>query len=107
MRGSTNGFPPKTCLATDLFMRRKHSKARASRLMLIRSAQRPESDRATAELSEPALKLRLRGVVRQTTHVENLTAFGQKGSYIGSGIKRSGQHVGMFMPWLRFRQQAT
>ena len=48
----------------DLFVRRKYSKARASRLVLIRSSQCPESNRASAELREPAFKLRLCCIMR-------------------------------------------
>ena len=76
-------------------MRRKHRKTRPGRLVLIRRPQRPESDWTTPELGEPALQLRLRRVVGQTTQMEDLAALGKEGPHIGTSIHRPSHDLRM------------
>lgn len=52
-------------LQTYLLVGREDGKAGASGLVLLRCAESPEGNGPAAELGEPALKLRLSGVVRQ------------------------------------------
>lgn len=88
-------------------MRRKNSKTSTSGLVLIRSTQSPESNRATTKLSKPALQFRLRSVMGQTAEVQDLATFRQKGTDIGSGIHGTGQNLGMLMRRLRLADQTA
>ena len=87
-------------------MRRKDSKACTGRLVLIRSPQSPESNGTTTELSEPTLQFRLSSVMGQTAQMQNLAAFGQKGTHIGSGIHGTGHDLGVLVWGLRLADQA-
>lgn len=92
---------------TDLLMGREDGEAGSSWLVLIWSAESPESDWATTELGEPALKLRLGGVVWKTSHVKDLAALRQEGSDIGTGIHWSGEDIWVLVCWLRLGNQAA
>lgn len=88
---------PKWRNATHFFMRREDGKASSGGLMLFRSTQSPECDRSTTKLSEPALKFRLRGVVRKAGHMKDLASLRKESSDIGSSIHRSGQDIRMIL----------
>lgn len=90
----------------SLFMGRKDGKPSARGLVLIRRTQGPECNRTTAKLREPALQFGLRGVMGQTTEVQDLAALRQEGAYISPGIHGPGQDLGMLMRGLRFADKA-
>lgn len=90
-----------------LFMGRKHGKAGTGRLVLLGGAEGPESNGAAAILGEPALKLRLRGVVRQAGHVQDLATLGKESADIGAGIHGPGEHIGVLMGRLGLADQAA
>lgn len=75
--------------------------------MLIWGAESPESDWAATELSEPALKLGLGGVMWETSHVEDLAALGEESTDISAGIHWSGKDIWVLVGWLRLLDQAT
>lgn len=82
-------------------MRRENGKASARRLVLVRGAERPESNGPSAKLREPALQLGLRRVMRKTAHVEDLAALRQEGANICPGIHWAGEDVRVLVRWLR------
>lgn len=94
-------------MSTDLFMRRKDGKSRSRGLVLVRCAQGPKGDRSTAELSEPAFKLRLGCVMRETTHVKNFASLLQEGPYISPCVHWPGQDIRMVLGWLRLSYQSS
>lgn len=78
-------------------MRREHCESSTSRLVLVRSPQSPEGNWPATELGEPALQLRLRGVVGETTQVQDLAALGQEGTNIGVGIHWPSKNLGVLV----------
>ena len=92
---------------TYLLVGRKDGETGSSWLVLVWSAESPESNRAATKLSEPALKLGLGGVVRETGHVEDLAALGKESSDIGTGIHWSGKNIRVLMSWLGLGNKAT
>lgn len=98
-------FPAFEKAISYFFMRGEHGETSSSRLVLVGCSQGPESNRATAELGEPALKLRLRSIVRKTAHVKNLATLRQERTNIGSGVHGASQDLGMLVSWLRFTDQ--
>jgi hypothetical protein len=91
---------------TDFFVGREHCEARSSGLVLVRSAEGPERNRAATELSEPALELGLGSVVRKTAHVQNLAPFTQERTHVSTSIHRTRQDIGMLRCRLRLVDQA-
>lgn len=81
--------------------------ARTGGLVLVGSTERPEGNWAATELGEPALELRLRGVVGQAAHVENFATLREEGSDVGSGIHWLSEHVGVILWWLRFTNKTS
>ena len=79
----------------------KDSEASTGGLVLFRSTEGPEGDGASTKLSEPALQLRLRGVMRQTRHVQNLTPLRQECANIGTSIHRPSQNIWVILWRLR------
>ena len=75
--------------------------------MLLRGAEGPKGNRATAKLGKPALQLRLRSVMRQTRHVQNLASLGKEGANIGACIHGTGQNVGVLLRGLRLANEAS
>ena len=88
-------------------MGRKDGEAGSSGLVLLRSAKSPERNGPTAVLGEPALQLRLGGIVRQARHVQNLAALRQESANVSTGIHRPGKHIRMLMSGLRLANQAA
>ena len=81
-------------------MRRKDGEAGARRLVLIWCAERPKGNWPTSELGEPALELRLSGVVGKAAHVEHFAALGEEGPDVGTGVHGAGEHVGVLVEGL-------
>jgi len=92
---------------THLFVRREYSKACTCGLVLIRSAQCPESYRSSTKLSEPAFEFRLRGVVGESTHVEDFAPLCQECPHIRIGVHWTRQDVWVFRGRLRFTNQTA
>lgn len=90
-----------------LLVGREDGKASARGLVLIRRAQGPEGNRATSKLGEPALQLRLCGVVRQAAQVQDLAALSQESAHISVRIHRAGQDLGVLVGRLRLADQAA
>lgn len=82
---------------TYLFVRREDCETSARGLVLIRGAKRPEGDRATAKLGEPALQFGLCSVVRQSAHVQDLAALRQESADVCAGIHWLCENVGMIL----------
>lgn len=92
---------------TYLFVRGKDGKAGAGRLVLLGGSQSPKGNGATAELGEPALELRLGGVVGKARHVQNLASLREKGADVGSGIHRASQDIRVLLGRLRLANKAA
>ena len=90
-----------------LFVGGKDSETGAGGLVLLRGPQGPEGNGTTAELGEPALELRLCGVVGQTRHVQDLASLGQEGAHVGASIHGTGQDVRVLVRGLGLADQAT
>lgn len=88
-------------------MGRENGEAGARGLVLVRSAQRPEGNWAAAELREPALELRLRGVVGQAGHVQDLAALRQESPHISTSIHGTGEHIGVLVGRLGLVDQSA
>jgi hypothetical protein len=88
-------------------MGREDGETGAGRLVLVGSAEGPEGNGSTTELSEPRLKLRLGRVVGQAAHVEDLAALREEGSDISVRIHRLGQHVRVFLGRLALADEAS
>lgn len=88
-------------------MGREDSKTCAGGLVLLRGSKCPERNRATTKLGEPALKLRLGSIVRQTRHVQDLAPLREERPDICPGVHGSGQNVGVIVRRLRFADQTT
>jgi hypothetical protein len=80
---------------TDLFMAAEDDEAAAARLTTLRGAQSPESDRAASVLSEPAFKLTLSGVVRETAEVKDLGTLTEEGANVAAGVEGTRENVGV------------
>jgi hypothetical protein len=78
----------------SLLVGRENHKSSASRLVLLKGTQSPESNGTAAKLGEPALKLGLSSIVRQSRHVKNLALLRKEGSNIGSGVHGSANTSG-------------
>lgn len=79
--------------------------AGTSRLVLFRCAESPESNWATAKLGEPALKLRLGCIMRQTRHVKDLAALRQESTDVSPSVHGPGEHIGVSLARLRLTDQ--
>ena len=90
-----------------LFVGRKNGETRASGLVLIGRTQRPEGNRATAELGEPALEFRLCSVMGKTAHVQNLTPLREESANVGAGIHWFCEHVGVVLRRLGFADESS
>jgi hypothetical protein len=92
---------------TNLFVGGENSEAGTGGLVLVGGAKRPEGDGAAAELREPALELRLGGVVRKTAHVQDFAALREEGANVGAGVHWAGEHVGMVLWRLAFADETS
>lgn len=88
-------------------MRRKHSKTSPGWLVLIGGSESPESNWATTELSEPALQLRLCGIVGQSAKMKDLATFGKESTNVGSGVHWPSENFRMLMSRLGLADQTT
>lgn len=75
--------------------------------MLIRCTQRPEGNRATTELGEPALKLRLCGVMGQSAHMQNLTPLREESPHVSACVHWFGEHVWVVLGWLGLADESS
>jgi hypothetical protein len=75
--------------------------------VLVWSAECPKGDGTTAKLCEPALELRLRGIVGKTAHVKDLATLRKEGTDIGPGVHGLGEHIGVLKLGLRLADEAT
>lgn len=92
---------------TYLFVRRKDSKTRASRFVLIRSSQGPESNRPATKLCEPAFKLRLSCIMREAIHMKNFGSLFEEGIDISPSIHWSAEDFRVLMLRLRLADETT
>jgi len=78
-------------------VRRKDGEAGSSWLVLLWSTQSPKGNGSSTELGEPALQLRLSGVMGEAGHVQHLAALGKEGPHVGSSIHGASEHIRVFM----------
>lgn len=90
-----------------LFVGGEDGEAGAGGFVLIGGAQGPKCNGATAKLSEPALELRLGGIVGQAGHVQDLATLREKGAHVGAGIHGPGEDVRVFVRGLGLANQAA
>jgi hypothetical protein len=93
-------------LGTYLFVRGEDGKASARGLVLLGSAQRPKGNGSAAKLGEPALQLRLGGVMGKTRHVKHLAALRQEGTNIGASVHGAGENIRVLVGRLRLADES-
>lgn len=97
----------KDVVGTYLFVGREDGEAGASRLVLIRSPEGPESDWPATKLSEPAFQFRLGGIMRETAHVQDLAALSQESTNICTSVHWASEHIRVLVRGLRLADEAT